>query len=181
MKFTEELVEEHKLILRMILVLESAVDKSESTGIVDTEIFEQVADFIRNFADKYHHAKEEDILFKKMVAHGMPEKDSPIEAMLTQHEQGRSFVRGMLEATEELKSGDETSSKEIITNAKGYIELLREHIEKENDVLYPLAERILPDKIQYELQNEFQLANEKKGGVNTFQKFRKLVEILEKQ
>src|SRR3989338_2803490 len=126
MALTEALVEEHKMIKRMINALENAANSLEKGNKVEPVVFEQAVDFIRNFADKFHHAKEEDILFKEMVKKGMPEKDSPIEAMLIEHEQGRNFVKGVAEGAEEMKAGNKNAAKKIIENARGYIELLRE-------------------------------------------------------
>lgn len=179
MKLTEELVEEHKLIKRMINILEHAVTRLEKGKTVKPEIFEQAVDFIRNFADKFHHAKEEEILFKEMVKKGMPEKDSPIEAMLIEHEQGRNFVKGVAGAAEELKKGNKKSVKEIIKNAKGYIELLREHIEKEDDILYPVAERMFTGQEKDKIADKFKKAELKKGGEATVRKYKDLVISLE--
>lgn len=180
MNLTKDLVEEHKLIKRMINVLENAIDRLEKGEIVEPVIFEQATDFIRNFADKFHHAKEEDILFKEMIKKGMPEKDSPIEAMLIEHEQGRDFVKGVIKSTDEWKKGNKKAVKEIIRNAKGYIELLREHIDKENDILYPLAERMFKLEEKDKLHNEFEEANQKKGGEKTVKKYNNIVTSLEK-
>ena len=179
MTLTGDLVEEHKLIKRMIDMLESFAKKLEEGQIVEPIIFEQATDFIRNFADRFHHAKEEDILFKEMVKKGMPEKDSPIEVMLIEHEQGRDFVKGIIRANEQLKRGDKRAIKEIIRNAKGYIELLREHIEKENDILYPLAERMFTQEEQKELYHKFKEAETKKGGELTVKKYEGIVIIFE--
>lgn len=178
MELTKDLIEEHKLIKRIIDVLEKEIGMLNKGVNVKPEIFEQAADFIRNFADKFHHAKEEDILFKEMVKKGMPEKDSPIEVMLIEHEQGRNFVKGLIKATEEFKSGDKKAVAEIIENAKGYIDLLREHIDKEDNILYPLAERSLDNK--KELLEKFKEAETRKGGISTINKYRNIVIKLEK-
>lgn len=175
MKLTQELVEEHKLIKRMINILESAVKKLEKGETVDLVMFEEAADFIRNFADKFHHAKEEEILFKEAVKKGMPEKDSPIEAMLIEHDQGRNFVKGIIKATDRVKNGNKKAAKEIIENTKGYIELLKEHIDKEDNILYPLTERMFTENEKDKLLDRFKEANQKKGGETTVKKYRDMV------
>jgi hemerythrin-like domain-containing protein len=180
MNLTTDLVEEHKLIKRMIDVLEKSIAKLEKGETVNPLVFEQATDFVRNFADKFHHAKEEDILFKEMVKKGMPEKDSPIEAMLIEHDQGREFVKGVVNATEDLQKGNKEAVKELIRNAKGYIELLREHIEKENDILYPLAERMFTEDEKSRQNGLFKEANLKKGGQTTADKYKDIVISLEK-
>lgn len=179
MKLTTDLVEEHKLIKRMIDVLEKSVNRLEKGEKVAPVLFEQATNFIRNFADKFHHAKEEEILFKEMIKKGMPEKDSPVEAMLIEHDQGRDFVKGVIKATKELKKGDKKATAKIIRNARGYIELLREHIDKENDILYPLTERMFTENEKDKLIEEFKKAELKKGGEKTVRKYSNLVKSLE--
>ena len=179
MSLTETLVEEHKLIKRMIDVLEKAANRLENGKEINPSVFEQAADFIRNFADKFHHAKEEDILFKEMIKKGMPEKDSPVEAMLIEHEQGRAFVKGLIKATAEFKEGNEKKAKEIIENARGYIELLREHIDKEDNILYPLAEKMFTKSEKEKQLDKFKEAEISKGGNKTVSKYMELVKELE--
>ena len=179
MALTENLVEEHKLIKRIIDVLENASNRLEKGENIALKIFELATDFIRNFADRFHHAKEEDILFKEMVKKGMPEKDSPIEAMLIEHEQGREFVRGIIKAIDGLKEGAKRATAEIIKNARGYIGLLREHIDKEDDILYPLAERMFKEEEKLSQLKKFKKAELKKGGKKTVKKYENIAINLE--
>ena len=179
MKLTHNLMEEHKLINRMIDVLESAANQLEENKEITPDIFDKAADFIRTFADKFHHAKEEDILFKEMIKKGMPEKDSPVEAMLIEHEQGREFVKGLIKATAEFKEGNKKKAKEIIENARGYIELLREHIDKEDNILYPLAEKMFTKSEKEKQLDKFKEAEISKGGNKTVSKYMELVKELE--
>ena len=134
---TAVMVEEHQLILRMIALLEKKVDLAEADRFSDWSSFlEGALPFIKDFADLFHHAKEEDVLFKALVANGMPREYSPVAAMLMEHDQGRSFVRGMeLAARQLLASEPAVATTEVVAalaeNARGYAALLRDHIEKE--------------------------------------------------
>jgi hemerythrin-like domain-containing protein len=134
---TAVMVEEHQLILRMIALLEKKVDLAEADRFSDWSFFlEGALPFIKDFADLFHHAKEEDVLFKALVANGMPREYSPVAAMLMEHDQGRSFVRGMeLAARQLLASEPAVATTEVVAalaeNARGYAALLRDHIEKE--------------------------------------------------
>jgi len=82
------------------------------------------------------------------VKNGMPRAHSPIEAMLMEHDQGRAFVKAM--ETAALEAMDDRPGREqiIADNALAYAALLREHISKEDDILYPLAERVIPDTMR---------------------------------
>jgi hemerythrin-like domain-containing protein len=172
---TAVMVEEHKLILRMIALLEKNVELAEAGSFADWNFFLDGVDFIRNFADRFHHSKEEDVLFKALVANGMPEQNSPVAAMLMAHDQGRAFVRGMEQAAKKALAGE--PAPEIAENARGYIALLRDHIDKEDTILYPLAERILPETLRPAMVEAYATAEAKTPGLE--EKYRRLVESYE--
>lgn len=141
---TDRLSEEHRLILRMLTVLEKRALRVADGAAPDADFFLAAVDFIRNYADRFHHAKEEDVLFAALVANGMPREHSPVAAMLLEHEQGRAHVRALEAAALAVRAGESGRAREIVEHACAYLELLREHIDKEDHVLYPLAERLIP-------------------------------------
>jgi hemerythrin-like domain-containing protein len=145
---TQALVNEHRLILRMISLLERNASGTAEGSYSNWKFYLDGVDFIRNFADRFHHAKEEDVLFEALVKNGMPREHSPIAAMLMEHDQGRTFVKGMEEAAMEALDDKPGRERIIADNALAYAALLREHIAKEDDVLYPLAERVIPDTMR---------------------------------
>jgi hemerythrin-like domain-containing protein len=145
---TMVMVVEHRLILRMITLVEKNSELVDEGKFSDWQFFLDAVDFIRGYADRFHHAKEEDTLFTALIANGMPEKNSPIEAMHIAHDQGRAFVRGMEEAATKALSGESGQEPAIVENARGYATLLREHIHTEDNILYPLAERTLPADVR---------------------------------
>ncbi|MDH3999291.1 MAG: hemerythrin domain-containing protein [Desulfuromonadales bacterium] len=145
---TQVLVDEHQLILRMIALVEQNTALLEQGKFRNWQFYLDAVDFIRNYADRFHHAKEEDVLFVELVQNGMPEKQSPIEAMHMEHDQGRAYVRAIEDAAQKAVEGETGQAAIIAENAKGYAALLRGHIEKEDDILYPLAERVLPQEVR---------------------------------
>ena len=92
---TQVMMDEHQLILRMIALVEQKVAALEQGRFDNWQFFLDGVDFIRNYADRFHHAKEEDVLFAALVNNGMPAKQSPIEAMHLEHQQGRAHVRAL--------------------------------------------------------------------------------------
>jgi hemerythrin-like domain-containing protein len=176
---TQVMVDEHKLILRMISLVEHNTALLEAGKFRNWQFYLDAVDFIRNFADHFHHAKEEDVLFSELVKNGMPEKQSPIEAMHMEHDQGRAHVRAMEEAAQKALAGEPGQASIIASHAKGYAELLRSHIEKENDILYPLAERILPEDVRDGMLTAYEVAEAKLPGLKA--KYQKLVEEYEQQ
>ena len=81
--------------------------------------------------------------------------------MLMEHDLGRAFVRGMEEAATRALGGEADQTEAIVSNARGYLELLREHISKEDEILYPLAERVLPGEKRDAIWEGYRKAEEK--------------------
>ena len=176
---TQVMVDEHALILRMIAVVEYNTALLEKGKFRNWQFYLDAVDFIRNFADHFHHAKEEEVLFLELVKNGMPEKQSPIEAMHMEHDEGRAHVSAMEEAAQKALDGETGQAAIIAEHAKGYAALLRGHIEKENDILYPLAERILPESVRNDMLAAYETAESRTPGLR--EKYQKLVEEYEHQ
>jgi len=174
---TRVLVEEHRLILRMIDLLEEQTRQVEEGRSRNWDFFLEAVDFIRNFADRFHHAKEEDVLFRELVKNGMPEKNSPVAAMLMAHDQGRAHVAALETAAQKARQGKPGQVPIIAENAHGYAALLRDHIAKEDGILYPLSERVLPEEVRPGMVEAYRRAADAAPGVE--EHYRQIVERLE--
>ncbi len=178
MKPTEILKEEHKVIRRMLKILGIACEKLKNGEKIERDVLEKIIEFIKVFADKCHHGKEEDFLFPAMEIAGIPKESGPIGVMLFEHNVGREAVRGMKEGIEEFFNGNENAYKKIIDNAEKYIELLDSHIFKEDNILYPMADMHLSEEQQKELLEKFEEV-EKRIGEGVHNSLLELVENLE--
>lgn len=168
----EELMAEHQGILAMLDVLEKMAGLAEAGQKPDPEDGAAVVDFIRTFADKCHHGKEEDLLFPALEAAGIPRQGGPVGVMLHEHDVGRSFVKGMDEA---LGAG---AAALFAANARGYVELLRAHIGKEDHVLFKMAARALtPAKLE-ELSKAFAAVERDKMGPGVHEAYHALIDKL---
>lgn len=105
MKATDVLTEEHRVIEQVINSLELAANLLENGQAVRPEFFLAATDFMRGFADGCHHAKEEDVLFKRMAEHDMATQGCPLGVMLAEHEAGRQYTRALVSAAEALQAG----------------------------------------------------------------------------
>jgi hemerythrin-like domain-containing protein len=148
---TENLENDHVNILRLLDVMEKMI-LVKSTN---TEHFERSVSLIKCYADGFHHAKEENLLFPMMVKKGYSVEQGPIAVMLHDHIQGRDYVKGMTEGIAGYKTGNETELSKIYENMQAYIILLRNHIAKENNVLFRMADNVLSENDQQELSDEF--------------------------
>ncbi len=178
MKATEILMSEHRIIERVLDALETAARQLESGNPVRPEYFLDAADFIAGFADGCHHRKEEGVLFVELAASGMPADQGPIGVMLDEHEQGRAFTRGIREAARKLAEGDAEARRALIASAKGYVALLRDHITKEDEVLFPMADQLIPAHRHDQVLAGFARVEHLDAGPGVHQKFLDLADRL---
>ncbi|MDP4208531.1 MAG: hemerythrin domain-containing protein [Bacteroidota bacterium] len=148
---TANLENDHIHILRLIDVMDCISHESEA----NVEHLEAIVNIIRNFADGLHHAKEENLLFPKMVEKGFSFEQGPIAVMMHDHVLGRNFVKGMSDNIALYKAGNKASLTEVFRNFNGYGELLKAHIAKENNVLFRMADKVLSGDEQQVLLNQF--------------------------
>lgn len=181
MKATQVLMDEHRVIERVIAAIESAAGHLQAGKTVRAGFFLEAADFIRGFADGCHHHKEEGVLFKSMLASGAPTQGGPVQVMLAEHEQGRQYTRGMREAAQKFEAGDESARRLIIQNALGYTALLRDHIRKEDRILFPMADQIIPVAIHDAVLDGFEHVEHEETGEGVHEKYLALADKLEKE
>ena len=177
---TEALKQDHRIIEKMLNVLEIVSNKIENGEDVPLDNLRRATDFIRNFADSYHHGKEEDLLFRTMEEKGFPREGGPIGMMLIEHDQGRGYVRALAEGIEKYAAGDTSAKNTIIENARNYAGLLAPHIQKEDNILYMMADNIIPEPLQRELLNKFALVEKERLGEGKRQYYLNLADELEK-
>jgi hemerythrin-like domain-containing protein len=164
MRSTQILEREHELILKVLDCLERLAAEALGPERLDRVSAEQALDFLRSFADRCHHAKEEDLLFPALVAKGMPRDAGPIAVMLSEHEQGREAVACMGRAVDDAQADVPGAAQRFAQYAGSYVTLLRAHIQKENQVLFPMADRILGEGEQAQLLLEFEQAEHELEG-----------------
>lgn len=140
---TRQLMEDHEWILQVLDKMEKATQSVAEGAEVQLDLWDYFVRFSCEFSDGVHHHKEEKLLFPMMVRAGLPLEDGPIACMLGEHETGREYIRKLALALEKYKAGKAEARMEIIENASEYIYLLRQHITKENHILFSMAERLL--------------------------------------
>src|SRR5660397_271103 len=140
MQPTSELEKEHENIRRMLEVVREMIRRLEAEDPVEADDVQAAIDCIREYADRAHHAKEEDLLFPAMGEAGFPPEGGPVAVMLDEHDEGRGYVTSMEEGLQQYREGEEAGASIMAEEAKGYVGLLDQHIQKENQALYPMAD-----------------------------------------
>lgn len=173
---TKNLEDDHVHILKLITIMEKIVEENGS----DTDHIEAIVEIIRNFADGIHHAKEENIFFPFLSDKGFSPQQGPVAVMLHEHVLGREFVKNISDNIPLLKSGNKTVLPEIHKNMSGYSDLLKNHIAKENNILFKMTDRVLSDSDHKKLLASFEEAeikySAKTGSVDYIEKIQGLAD-----
>jgi hemerythrin-like domain-containing protein len=154
---TDILRDEHHVILDWVGRLEVAAARLEGGDTLPDERWTELVDWLRAFADDRHHAKEENLLFPAMIRAGIPPRGGPVDVMLEDHEECRALMATMAAGPR----------AERTAAARRYVRLLREHIAKENEVVFPLADAVLDADAQAALLQGFVQADATLGAVTT--------------
>jgi len=142
MSSTAELVREHQVIERVLTSLDGRLRAAREAGTLDAAWLRTVVTFSRQFIDRCHHGKEEGCLFPCLERRGIPREGGPIGVMLREHQMGRELVRRITEALDGYARGT-APLEEVLVPGQAYVDLLRQHIVKENTILFPMADAVL--------------------------------------
>ena len=176
MKSVEALMHEHRVIERGLAVLEAIADRLGRGESVATDKVGALLDFFKVFADQCHHGKEEGLLFPELEKRGIPKEGGPIGVMLVEHDEGRELQRRMREAASNLS--DNEKRQQFVSAARDYINLLRQHIWKEDNVLFRMAEQVLTAHEDEQLAERFEQHERERIGDGVHERFHHLIHEL---
>jgi hemerythrin-like domain-containing protein len=178
MTATADLKHEH----RIILVIMDAADREgrsiKITGKVNAATLDKIVDFCRVFIDRCHHGKEEEYLFPKLEEKGVAREQGPIGVMLQEHEAGRQRVKAIAASLPQAGTGDSQAVAALTANLEAYSALLRAHIDKENNVLFPMADRLFNPAEQQTLLQAFAKHEAEEIGEGVHEKYHQLAHEL---
>lgn len=150
---------EHQVILRVIRVLGIIMDRYEEDGEFPESSLARCVEFLLLFADACHHGKEEDLLFPVLESRGIPREGGPIGVMLYEHQVGRQLTRDMHDALTRFRTGDAAAKRDFRQAARSYIDLLTNHIFKEDNILFNMGARVMNAGDQAALSSKFCAVN----------------------
>jgi len=147
---------EHRLIERMIAVIEMELTRIRRSGKTDPLLIDTAVDFIRVYADRTHHGKEEEIFFRDLAKKPLSETDRRVlDELIEEHAFGRKITEELVEANNRYRNGDEASLQVIATRLQTLVTFYPDHIDKEDKVFFPAATRHLSAEEQEAMLEAF--------------------------
>ena len=163
----KSLMAEHDVILQVLAAIEKEVAGILGGGAVNRTFFEDAIAFVREFADGVHHHKEEVILFPRLIRAGIPEDGGPVGCMLKEHDSGRAHIAALSDALGPACEGDTVARQRVVDEATGYVNLLKAHIDKENHVLFPMADQVFDSDAKVQVLAAFEEAEANDASVTS--------------
>jgi hemerythrin-like domain-containing protein len=157
------LEDEHLVIAKVVGAAPVLADRLEADQAVDADLLQGVVEFMRTFADRCHHGKEEELLFPLLGQRGVPMHGCPVEALTMEHVKGRMLVKGLAEAVETYRKGDPEGKQAVIQALRGIAGLYPNHIWKEDYLLFPMTNKVLGPDDQQTLLQQFEQVEERVG------------------
>lgn len=155
MEIIDLMIQEHEHVERILKVTRRVCLRLMENKDIDYEDFDKIIYVIKNYADEYHHKKEEQILFKAMIEHLGDTAETVVKhGMMVEHDYGRLYIKNLEEALDKLKNGYYEDKLDVIANAISYTHLLERNIEKENKVVFTFARNKLSKDVLVNLDKE---------------------------
>lgn len=181
MKPTEDLMRDHQTIEVMLGIITKIVEKIKKNREPELEEIDRIIDFLKIFADKFHHGKEETIYFPELIEAGMSNKNSPVAVMLFEHEVGRGLIKSIASAVQSIRNGDKPAIDQLVEFMESYVELMENHIQKENNILFPMGDKLLPPLKRDLIYKHFKVVEENVIGQDIQKHYHELLRQLEKK
>lgn len=153
---TEGLRQEHRQIERVLMVMGRLVGRAERGQGFEAAALRKCVDFLRLYADACHHTNEEQILLPLLDRRGIRADHPAVAGIVREHVEGRKQVSAMRASLAAAARGDEAARRRFCEAARHYLALLRQHINKEDHVLFALADQALTARDQAEIQAQLQ-------------------------
>ena len=150
------LMMEHRLIEKMLAVIQGALERTSQTRSIDPHFVDTVVDFIQVYADRLHHGKEEDILFKNLRKKGLSQEDEQLmNKLIEEHVFSRETIKALVEANARYRKGDGAALAEVTAGLKTLVDLYPKHINKEDKTFFPAAQAYLSKEEDQAMIAEF--------------------------
>jgi hemerythrin-like domain-containing protein len=178
MTITEILIDEHKDIIELLNIMSKIARNIKSNDVFYTSDVEDIIDFLKFFIDRNHHGKEE-ILFPTIISPEIKEENESLNEILYEHTLARNYLKDIYSCVENCKIGNAFSGELLADSLTNYVVLIKEHIQKEEKVIFPMAEEVLSSAKQNEIYGQFERLESKLLTKDFRDHYHKLLENLQ--
>jgi hemerythrin-like domain-containing protein len=179
MKPTEDLKYEHKAITLMLNVLSNISDSLKDKKVFYTRDVEKIVDFLSIYGDKCHRNKEESVFYPALLMTEYSNDKMPVSLIINEHSIGKGYLDEIICCVENCKIGSTFSCERIADCIANYVQLIQNHIKKEENDYFPMANKALSEEAQNEISKQFRLINDEFIGMDIHTRYDELLKSME--
>lgn len=157
---TENLKNEHNDIIQLLNIMNKIAESIKSQDVFYTNDVEEIIDFLKYFIEKSHHGKEE-VFYPALVIAGISKENESVSAMLYEHVLARNYLKDINSCVVNCKIGNSFSGELLADSITNYVELIKNHLRKEEEIIFPIADKELSKEKQTEISEEFERIEDK--------------------
>jgi len=177
MTATENLISEHKDIIELLGIMSKISNKIQLNEVFYTSDIEDIIDFLKHFIEKSHHKKEE-IFYPLLSTTEMPNDRAELSVMLYEHTLARNYLKDINSCIINCKIGNAFSQELLAESMMKYVVLIKNHINKEEKIIFPMANKVLTENEQTEINRQFEKIEEKIINHDLHEHYRRLLNKL---
>lgn len=178
---TENLKREHEAINEALNIMSRIADDIRAKRVFYTTDIDSIVDFLIVFWYNCHNQKEEQVFYPALIKAGIQTDDESIGDITHEHSMGRIYIREMCYSIENCKIGNSFSCERLVDSLNNYVNLLRFHIQKEEEILFPKADIVLTEENLREISNQFEAIEEQAIGHSVHEQYFELLKQLKGQ
>lgn len=150
------LMVEHRLIEKMLSAVKKKLEETQAINKIDPLFVDIAVDFIKTYADRTHHGKEEDILFRELKNKELTEEDKRVmKELIEEHVYGRKITNELVQANTKYRNGEKSSLVDIASGLQTLFEFYPKHIQKEDKVFFPSCRKYFTQEEEQDMLAEF--------------------------
>ena len=157
---TENLKSEHNDIIELLKIMSKIAESIKSNDVFYPSDIEEIIDFLKHFIEKSHHGKEE-IFYPELILAGVSKENESLSVMKYEHVLARNYLKDINSCVENCKIGNAFSGQLLADSLNNYVVLISNHIKKEEEIIFPMADKELSEEKQIEISEEFERIEEK--------------------
>ncbi|MDD4970966.1 MAG: hemerythrin domain-containing protein [Paludibacter sp.] len=179
MTLTEELIQEHAKIDKVLNIMNRISEDIKTQKVFYADDVEDILKFILGFWDKCHCKKEEKVLFPALISEGVIEKNDLVSMMVEEHILGKNNLKEISSCIENCKIGNPFSCEKLAASLSTYVSMMQIHMENEEKIFFPLADRVLSKNKQDQALEQFEIIDKRLVKLRVYEQFQTKLERME--
>ena len=175
---TENLIKEHEEINELLDIMSKIAMKIKSKDVFYPNDVEEIIDYLIIIIDKSHHGKEDEVFYPELISSGIPNEKAPLSIINYEHTLAKRYLKDISSCVVNCKIGNDFSGELLADSLTNYVVVIKNHIQREEEIVFPIANEVLSSEKQNEISQRFEAIEQNNISLSFFDRFNKLLKKL---